>query len=231
MTTSDSNLAQIDAFLAAHGEGTAQRAGIEANLETESGWNPGASNSAEGAIGIAQWEGGRRTGPNGLDAYAASTHGSETSLQTQLGYLWSELTGPYQSVLSAINGTNDPATVARDWDVGSGGVNSGTGFENSSGSTTQTRINNARTLYAQLGAGGIAGGATSATSSGAQSLTDAQGIGNPLNIGKDAINSVRTIVFTGLFVLGGLGLVAAGLYKASGGSSGPAGTAAKLAAL
>lgn len=154
-----SNADVIAQFLEAHGLSPAQTAGVLGNLEVESSFNPGASNPREGAIGIAQWENGRRSA---LDAFASATGGSETSLSTQLGYLWSELTGPYKSVLAEIKSTNNPATAAAYWDVGPGGVNSGTGFENSSGSATGQREANAESIYQRLisgqSLGGIAGG-------------------------------------------------------------------------
>lgn len=155
-----SNADTIAAFLEAHGLTVAQTAGVLGNLQQESGFNPAQPNPKEGAIGIAQWEGGRRTA---LDAYAKATGGSETNLGTQLGYLWSELTGPYRGVLANLKTTKDPATAAAYWDVGPGGVNSGTGFENSSGSSTGQRVNNADAIYQRLISGKSLGGITSAS--------------------------------------------------------------------
>lgn len=146
-----------------------QAAGILANAKVESGFDTGAYNPGEGAIGLFQWEGGRRTA---LDAYAASIGQAETSLTAQLGYLGRELAGPYASVVAAIRGTSDPATAARLWDIGPGGVNSGTGFENSSGAADLTRQQDAQSIYAQIVAGqSLTGGPTAGAVT-----TDAYGI-------------------------------------------------------
>jgi len=80
----------IVAFLQAKGLHTNAIRGILGNLQVESGYNPNALNAGEGAIGIAQWEGSRRTA---LQNYAAATGGKETSITTQLGFLWKELNG------------------------------------------------------------------------------------------------------------------------------------------
>jgi hypothetical protein len=125
------NAATIAAFLQAHGLNSIDVAGVIGNLQVESGLSPTASNAAEGAIGIAQWEGGRRTA---LDNYAAATHGSETNLQTQLGYLWQELSGPYSGALSNLKLASTPAAAATVWD---------TQYEVSAGTTRAARIANA----------------------------------------------------------------------------------------
>jgi hypothetical protein len=245
-----SNADIIAQFLEAKGFSAAQTAGILGNLEVESGFNPAEPNPREGAIGIAQWEGGRRTA---LDAYAKQTGGSETSLSTQLGYLWSELTGPYKSVLTSVKQAQDPATAAAYWDVGPGGVHSGTGFENSSGSSTNQRVSDALAIYQRLAAGQSLGGISSpggAASSGAAGFAGGSGVQanaplpggawDPLNWPSMALSSAAGSILKVLlpyitkavFVLGGLGLVVLGLYRASGaGNSGGGGAGlAKLAA-
>jgi hypothetical protein len=55
-----SNLDRITAFLKGKGLTAAQIAGVEGNLQIESGFSPTAYNPGEGAIGLAQWEKGRR---------------------------------------------------------------------------------------------------------------------------------------------------------------------------
>lgn len=219
------NEASIYGFLKAHGLTSAQSAGILGNLQAESGFDPTQPNDAEGAIGIAQWEGGRRTA---LDSYAAAHHGSETDLSIQLGYLWSELSGPYASVLARIKGTNDAGTVARYWDVGPGGANSGTGFENSSGSTTGTRVGYAQSIYQSIVAGtlkpgavgGINGGTGATIAGTGDSATGAAGDDSsssswtdllPWNWAKDAKKEVGGIVNAVLAFLLKMGFVGAGL--------------------
>src|SRR6185437_13297137 len=185
------------------------------------GFNPSSYNAGEGAIGIFQWEGGRRTA---LDAYAASTGGSETSLTTQEGYLQKELSGPYKAVLARLKTITDPATAAAIWDVGPGGKNSGTGFENSSGDATGTRMADAQTIYQQISNGTlpglngqIAGGATTGAGSASDvsAVSGALGIGNPLNIGSDMITAVTKLVIKMGFTAGGIALVVLGLNHAA----------------
>lgn len=65
-------------------------AGVMGNLHVESNFNPGAYNPNEGAVGIAQWEGGRRYA---LQAFAAKHGTSEWDLKTQLDFLVHELYG------------------------------------------------------------------------------------------------------------------------------------------
>jgi hypothetical protein len=112
-----------------------------ANFQQESNFDPTAYNPGEGAIGLAQWEKGRRTGPTGLQAYAAAHGGKETDLAMQLGYLGQELTGPYSSVLSYLRGAKDPGAAAAYFDQN---------FEGSSGSTRNNRISYAETIYQQI---------------------------------------------------------------------------------
>lgn len=206
---STSNEQTIANFLASKGLNPAQVSGILGNLQVESGFSPTAANSSEGAIGIAQWENGRRTA---LDAYAKSVGGKETDLSVQLGYLWHELSGPYASVLSTIRGQSDPAAVAATWD---------SSYEISAGTSRTQRVANARTIYQQLtGGASLAGGGTatltSADSSGAAGITSPiSGIGGVLGgitTGwvKDVINSVLPFaVRLGFVGLGG-GLVLLG---------------------
>jgi len=125
------------------GLGPDQAAGIAANAQAESSFSTTASGDGGSAIGIFQWEGSRRTA---LESFARRRGTSETDLQTQLDYAWHELNTNYSGVLHAIRTTSDPATVARYWDVGPGGTNSGSGFENSAGTTTQTRMSNAQQI-------------------------------------------------------------------------------------
>lgn len=228
--TTVSNAEQIRQFLAGKGEGPAQIAGIEANLQHESGLDPTSVNAGEGAHGLAQWEGGRWPA---LQSWAASMGLPWTSLQAQMSFLWHELTTSYPSVLTNINSTNDPAVVARDWDVGPGGAGSGTGFENSSGSTTQDRVDSARSIYRELAGGApLTGGPTGTGASGiiASPANFPGGSWDPLNWPGEiagaagsaagaAAGGVLKVVLPFLtkaaFVLGGLGLVIVGMYRAS----------------
>lgn len=128
VTGGGGNEAAIAAFLAGKGLTPAQIAGVLGNFKVESGFSPTNSNPAEGAIGLAQWEGGRRTA---LDAYAKRTGGSETNLNTQLGYLWAELTGGESAALRALRATTTPGAAASVFDQL---------FERSSGAARSQRI-------------------------------------------------------------------------------------------
>lgn len=132
----------ITAYLSSLGLSRAGIAGVEGNLQVESGFNPGASNPREGAIGLAQWEGGRRTA---LQAYARAHGTSETDLSAQLGYLGQELQGPFAGVLAQLRTATDPGQAAALFD---------SGFERSSGDARSTRMANAQAIYGGLGMGG-----------------------------------------------------------------------------
>lgn len=146
--TTPSNQAVISQFLAGKGLNQAAIAGVEGNLEIESGFQSTAYNSNEGAIGIAQWEGGRRTA---LDSYAAAAGTSETDLTTQLNYLWAELSGPYSGVLSSLESTPNTAAGATQAATTFQG-----GYEGSTTASLPARISAATSIYA----GGEGGGGT-----------------------------------------------------------------------
>jgi hypothetical protein len=137
-----SNLDRITAFLRSKGFTAAQIAGIEGNLQVESGLSSTAFNKREGAIGIAQWEGGRRTN---LQKFAASSGTSETNLDTQLAFMWSELTGSESSALAAVHAAVTPQQAATAFDQK---------YERSAASSLPARVSAA----VNIAAGGIVGG-------------------------------------------------------------------------
>jgi hypothetical protein len=164
----------------------AQAAGVAGNLQVESGFSPTAYNDKEGAIGIAQWEGGRR---QALDAYAAATGGSETSLATQLGFLGQELHGSEAGAFTALLNTSDAGSAAAVFDQK---------YERSSGSARSKRMADAEAI-----AGGhptATGDSTSSTSSSSSSSSSssgsiASGIGGWMDLGG-------TLFTIGIKVLG-----------------------------
>jgi hypothetical protein len=220
-----SNAAQIAAFLRSKGEGPVQIAAIEGNWIIESGLDPTASNPAEGAIGVAQWEKGRRSN---LDQYAAAHHGAEQDLATQENFAWAELTGPYRAVLDQINQATDPGVAAAEVDAG---------YEVSSGSTRQQRIDAARSIYGQLAAGQpLTIGSSKNGGSGAAGLTGGVqtvgdilpgGAADPFNwpteilggaasAGAGAVlKAVLPFATKAMFVALGAGLVVLGFYRAA----------------
>jgi hypothetical protein len=148
-------------------------AGILGNMQVESSDSTSALNGHEGAIGLVQWEGGRRAG---LDAYAKSKGTSETDLNTQLEYLWKELNGPYKGALTAMEQAPDAQSAAAAFDQY---------YEVSSGSSRAQRMADAQSYAVNGFHGGGAvpaamanstiGGSTAAgTTTGGASLDPAQ---------------------------------------------------------
>jgi len=203
-------------------------AALEANAQVESSWDPTSLNAREGAIGLFQWEGGRRLA---LQRYAAAHGGKETDLAMQLGYLGQELTGPYRKVLSFLQTTNDPAAAAAYVDVGPGGRGSGTGFENSSGDATLIRQGDAQTIYGQIQHGQLtakkAPPGTPLVPGGGRGVSDSvlndvtSSVADTTSSVVDTIGSlfdftwVVQLVLKSSFTIGGLSLVALGLYAAA----------------
>lgn len=131
-------------FLKAKGLTAPQIAGIMGNLQVESGFNPQAYNAGEGAIGIAQWELGRR---QALQAYAAAHGGKETDLNIQLNYLWTELTQSYGSAYLQLRGATTAEQAATIWD---------SQYEGSAGTTRGQRISAAQSWLSKI-TGGLLG--------------------------------------------------------------------------
>lgn len=136
-----SNAEAIASFLDAKGLTDAQIAGILGNLKVESGFSPTAYNPGERAIGIAQWEGPRRTA---LQRFAAARGSTETSLTTQLQFMWAELTGSESRAFGKLKATATPAAAAAAWDQF---------YERSSGEARAQRITYAGQFADALGAG------------------------------------------------------------------------------
>jgi hypothetical protein len=201
------NLDTVLSFLAGKGLTKAQAAGVAGNFQVESGayLNPKAYNAGEGAIGIAQWENGRRTA---LQAYARATGGSETDLNTQLGYLWQELSGPEHGALVALQQTTSASAAAAAFD---------SKFERSSGSSRAQRVKNAEAIAANTsGAINWTGTAGAAVAGAAGAVVDA--VSNPLDAITNLFGGWQDGVMTiGLKVLAGTAaaaLVIAGAWAA-----------------
>lgn len=168
-----SNLDTITAFLRGKGLSPAQVAGVEGNLQVESNFNPAAANPKEGAIGIAQWEGGRRTA---LQNYARATGGSETDLNTQLGFLWSELTGSESNAYTQLLATSSASAAATVFDQY---------YERSSGSSRQKRVDAANAI-----ADGDTGGVWGGLSTTAGQIAGAASALNPLSGWQGSVLSI-----------------------------------------
>lgn len=105
-----SNLSTIMAYWQGKGLSLVQAAGVAGNWQVESGLDPSAVNPAEGAVGLAQWEGGRGAA---LQSFAASRGASPTDLQTQLDFAYSEFQGPESGAWRALMASTT-ATQAAD---------------------------------------------------------------------------------------------------------------------
>lgn len=167
------------------GLSSAQAAGVAGNLQVESNFSSTAVNPRENAIGLAQWEGGRRTG---LQRFAASRGTAETDLGTQVDYLIYELQGPESGALAKLRATSDAGSAAAAFDQY---------YERSSGAARATRIADAQAI--------AAGHPTSAGSSSSSSSklggSSGQSLASSLNTGL--LTSWAPAAFTiGLKVLG-----------------------------
>lgn len=136
-------------------------AGVLGNLQTESGFNPNAYNANENAHGFAQWEGGRWSGANGLQAFASQHNLSATSTQAEIGYLDYELTHGYSGVLSSLRGitgssSSDATNAAQIFQ---------SRFEGSTPDSLGARESNARSILTQLNTGNPLSGGPVGTSS------------------------------------------------------------------
>jgi hypothetical protein len=155
----------ILSFLQGKGLTPEQAAGVAGNLQVESGFSPTAYNPREKAIGLAQWEGGRRTA---LDQYAAASGGSETDLTTQLNFLWHELNTNENAAFKQLLATSDAASAAAVFDQY---------YERSSGAARATRVSDAMAIA--NGTGAAAGTLSAATG----------GAGSPGSAGGDAVDA------------------------------------------
>ena len=148
-----------------------QAAGVAGNFQVESGLNSAAENKAEGAIGYAQWEKGRRAL---LKAFAAARGTSEADPKTQLEFLTSEFHGSESSAYQQLLAAPDAASAAAAFDQY---------YERSSGSSRDKRIAAAQAIAAgkdPSGGATSAGGSASSSSGG----SIASSIGGPFGWGS-----------------------------------------------
>jgi hypothetical protein len=185
-------------------------AGALGNLQAESGFSPSALARNDGgpgvdAHGIAQWEGGRYSGPHGLQAYASKTGGNASDLRTQIGFLESELSGPKSSTLTALKSAPNASAAALDF---------ATGFEGNNPSSDGTRESNATSIFGQIRAGtlGTATAGSTDTSGGVATVQNASLTSHLLGgVGS----TVGGWILKGVLVAGGLGIIGLGLFRAS----------------
>lgn len=235
------NQSTITAFLRGKGLTTAQIAGVEGNLKIESGFSPTAYNPGERAIGIAQWEGPRRTA---LQSYARNAGSTETNLATQLGFLWHELTTSERGALTALKATTTPRAAAAVFDQryerssgearsaresaatviartlgGAGGIDSSVGGLAPSGSSKGKSGGSSGSSGADDGGGGSSSsGGGSSSSGGAGGGAGAQAVGFLSKVsGVDyLLGGARNLLLEGTFVVLAAALVGGGVYKLFG---------------
>ncbi|MEU7634437.1 phage tail tip lysozyme, partial [Nocardia sp. NPDC049220] len=117
----------------------AQAAGILGNMQVESGFNTAAYNSGEGAIGLCQWEGGRR---RQLEQFAAARGKPVTDWQVQVDFMAHELAGSESGAYRYIKAAQTPAAAAAAFDQY---------YERSDGAARGQRMANANQFAASLG--------------------------------------------------------------------------------
>lgn len=116
----------------------AQAAGVAGNIQEESGFSTTSYNPNENAHGLENWEGRRWTL---LQNYSAKNNLAPTSIYAQLGYLNSELQGPYKNVLADLRNATSPSQAAYIFD---------TEDERSTAASIPARESNANSIYSQI---------------------------------------------------------------------------------
>ncbi|MEU4839562.1 phage tail tip lysozyme [Nocardia testacea] len=125
-------------YLIKKGFTPAQAAGILGNLQVESGFDTGAYNPGEGAIGLAQWLGGRRAN---LEAFAASRGRDVTSWETQLDFMVYELEHSESGAMNRLKSTTTAGDAAAVFDQY---------YERSSGAARGQRVANAESIATSM---------------------------------------------------------------------------------
>ncbi|WP_433684443.1 phage tail tip lysozyme [Nocardia sp. CA-119907] len=131
---------KIYQYLLEKGFTPAQAAGILGNMQVESGFDTGAYNPGEGAIGLCQWEGGRRTA---LENFAANDpkHRSVTDYTLQVDFMVSELKGSESSAYSHLMSAGSAGAAAAAFDQY---------YERSSGEARGQRVANATSIESSM---------------------------------------------------------------------------------
>jgi hypothetical protein len=117
-----------------------QASGILGNMQTESSFQTAALNHQEGAIGLCQWEGGRR---QELEAFAAAQGKPVTDWHVQVDFLMHELKTTESGAWQHIQAARTPAEAAAAFDQY---------YERSAGTSRGERTANATNIYHTLNA-------------------------------------------------------------------------------
>lgn len=121
-----------------HGLSPAVASGILGNMMTESSFKTNAYNAGEGAIGLCQWEGGRRTE---LERFAAAEHKPVTDWHVQVDFMMKELKGSESGAFAKLQNAQTPREAAAIFDKY---------YERSSGAARGERMANADNIYQKV---------------------------------------------------------------------------------
>lgn len=172
----------VIAYLRGKGLNDYAIAGFLGNMKIESGFNTSALNGAEGAIGLIQWEGGRRSA---LQSYARKHGTSETDLRTQLDFMWHELSGGYSHVLNQLKHVGSAGDAAAIIDAQ---------YEISSGNARGQRVSAARQyMQGGLKGGTVPGGGGGGTGGKPHTADDYSGV-DSLGSLLDSVPELRKLV-------------------------------------
>lgn len=127
-----------DYMTSQYGLSPAVASGILGNMMTESSFKTNAYNHGEGAIGLCQWEGGRRTE---LEHFAAAHGKPVTDWHVQVDFMMHELHGREHGALEKLEQAQTPQQAAALFDKY---------FERSSGEARGQRMANAEHIFHQV---------------------------------------------------------------------------------
>lgn len=113
----------------------AQASGILGNMQTESSFNTAAYNKGEGAVGLIQWEGPRRTA---LESFAHQNGKPVTDWKLQVDFMMHELQTSESGAWSKIQQAETPSQVAAAFDKY---------YERSAGTSRGERMANAENIH------------------------------------------------------------------------------------
>lgn len=99
-------------FLMDKGLSQAGAAGIAGNIRVESNFKPDVYGDKGTSVGIVQWHNTRMTG---LFNFAKQKGAEALSIDTQLEYLWYELTKSYSGLIQSLKNATDPAAAAEEF--------------------------------------------------------------------------------------------------------------------
>lgn len=168
-------------YLISKGFSEEQTAGFLGNFQVESGFDPTVINEI-GAIGLAQWLGGRK---DGLFAFAEGISSDPLTLETQLQYVWFELRG--EPVVPGVPGGGEAGAYTRI--VGTTTVEEAAtvvedAYERSGGALVPQRVNAAIEAFANFS--GTATPGTGSSSCGGLGISP-EGFVFPLRTTKSAL--------------------------------------------